>query len=412
MRDLGRLDDAWLRAKPGRKWRQHAAASPPDAPHGHLAAWVADMDHPPADEILDALRAVIDGGDLGYPTWSTGEGGSPAADAWVAWVARRHGWAPPRAEVREWSDIVQAIQTVLHLCTRPGDRVAVHVPAYPPFFAAIRATGCELLPLPAHLGSDARWAWDHEALDEALARTPARVLLLCNPHNPTGRCMTRGELAALLDVAERHDLLVVSDEIHAELVHDPHRHVPFASLPGAAARTVTLASASKAFNLAGLRYAVSHVGPAWVRERLATMPDHLLGEPNVMGAAAARAAWTAGEPWLAAMRAHLRTMRDLGCELVAERLPGVQVATPEATYLLWLECRGARGVDGAPLGDDPSTAFARRGVAVNPGPDFGPGGEGCVRLNVATTADVLRRVVDAMASALSAPGAATSSTSR
>lgn len=415
MRDPRRLDDAWLRAKPGRKWRQHAANTPADAPHGHLAAWVADMDHPPADEILDALRALLDGGDLGYPGWSTGEGGSPAADAWVDWVARRHGWSPPRAEVREWSDIVQAIQTVLHLCTRPGDRVVVHTPAYPPFFRAIEATGCELVALPARtegIGAARRWAWDHAELEDRLARTPARVLLLCNPHNPTGRCMAPDELGALLATAERHDLLVVSDEIHADLVHAPHRHVPFASLPGAAARTVTLASASKAFNLAGLRYAVSHVGPAWVRDRLAALPDHLLGEPNLAGVTAARTAWTAGAPWLAAMAAHLREMRDLARALVDERLPGVAVVPPEATYLAWLDCRGARGSDGAVLGDDPSVAFARRGVAVNAGPDFGADGAGFVRLNFATTPDVLRRVVDAMAGALSAPGAASTSTSR
>lgn len=372
----------WLHAKPGRKWRQHDPA---------LAAWIADMDFPPADVITRALTSRLASGDLGYPNWGGKAGRSPAVDAFVAWQSDRHGWTIDPTDVREWSDVVQAIQAVLHVSTSPGDRVIVHTPAYPPFFSALEATGTELLAVPAER-RNGRWEWDHHALDERLAREPARVMLLCNPHNPTGRCFTATELREILDLAERHDLLIIADEIHADLVHAPHAHVPIGSLD--ASRVVTLTSASKAFNVAGLHYAVSHIGSTSVARALSAMPERLFGEPGMPGVIAAVAAWTTGEPWLESVRLHLREMRDLTHRLVEEHLPGVTVLRPEATYLAWLDCSATT------VADDPALAFARAGVAVNPGRDFGPDSASFVRLNFATSHDVLTRVVTTMADAL------------
>lgn len=375
-----RLD--WLHGKPGRKWRQHEPA---------LAAWIADMDFPPAPAITAALVSRLDSGDLGYPNWGGKAGRSPAVDAFVGWQARRHHWHIEAEDVREWSDVVQAIQAILHVSTRPGDRVVVHTPAYPPFFAALEATGTELLAVPAER-RDGRWAWDHRALDERLDREPARALLLCNPHNPTGRCLDESELREILAVADRHDLLIISDEIHADLVHAPRVHVPIGSID--ASRVVTLTSASKAFNVAGLHYAVSHVGDARVAGALRALPERIFGEPGMLGVLAAHAAWTEGEPWLDAVRAHLRDMRDLALRLVDEHLTGVTMIEPEATYLAWLDC-SATGV-----ADDPAAAFERVGVAVNPGRDFGPVSTGFTRLNFATSRDVLTRIVTRMSDAL------------
>ena len=165
------------------------------------------------------------------------------------------------------------------------------------------------------------------------------MLLLCHPHNPTGHRFAIDELVRLVSIAERFDLLIVSDEIHADLTYDSV-HVPIASIAGAAARTVSVHSASKAFNLAGMRHAVAHIGPEHLREALFELPDHFLGAINLMASEATVAAWEHGDDWLDAVVAHLERNRLRFAELVAEHLPAVKHRPPAATYLAWLDCRG------------------------------------------------------------------------
>jgi cystathionine beta-lyase len=197
------------------------------------------------------------------------------------------------------------------------------------------------------------------------------------------------EQLALVALAERHDLLIVADEIHADLTYAPHRHRPIALL--APERTITIHAASKAFNLAALRYAVMHIGSPTVRERVLGAPSHLYGAPNLFGAEAARVAWAEGDEWLDAVVAHLDRQRVLVAELLAEHLPSVVYTPPAATYLAWLDCR-ALG-----LGDDPSVEFRRRGVRLSEGPNFGSEGLGHARLNFATSSTVLGQIIAAMA---------------
>ena len=155
---------------------------------------------------------------------------------------------------------MQGVVAAIHHLTAPGDRIVVHLPAYYPFLAAIEKMGRRRVDVTAEL-VDGRWQFDHDELDRRLAAEPAHLLLLCHPQNPTGHVFDRGELEQLAEIAARHDLPVVSDEVHAELVHPPHTHVPFAALgPEVEARTVTVTSASKAFNLAGMRWAILHAG--------------------------------------------------------------------------------------------------------------------------------------------------------
>jgi cystathionine beta-lyase len=380
--DFESLTLEWLRTKPGQKW---AKVSP------LLAAWVADMDFAPAPAIVAHLRSVLDSGDVGYSVRDE-KRRTRAVTAFAGWMQSRHDWRIDTDRVREWNDVVQAIQAVLHVATSPGDGVIVHTPAYPPFFEAIEQTHCRLVPVHAHIEGD-RVTFDHDALERQIAETGARVLLLCNPQNPTGRVFTRDELEHVVRLAVTHDLLIISDEIHADLVWDSRRHIPIASLNGAADRTVTITSASKSFNLAGLRYAVSHCGADWVEDRLAALPDHLFGATNIMGAEAAWAAWTHGAPWLDAAVAHLEHMRDLTVDLIRDQLPGVVVNRPEATYLAWLDC--------SHLGwSDPREVFRTAGVEVSPGTSFGPGGDGHVRLNFATSSAVIEEIVRSMAGAV------------
>lgn len=382
------LELAWLRSKPGIKWQR----SP-----GALAAWVADMDFRLAPVVLERLAQVVATGDLGYPNWRGFASGTPAREVFAERAARRYGWSVGDAhELRELCDVMQGIEAVLHWCTEPGDAVVLHTPAYPPFFRAVEAAGCRLVEVPLQRTATG-WDPDLDGLARRLAHEPARVLLLCNPQNPTGHVFDGAELVRLAELAERHDLLIVSDEIHADLVYQPHHHVPIASLgPEVAARTVTLHSASKAFNLAGLRYAIAHVGPEWVRERLAAVPQHVFGAMNLFAVEATRAAWTEGDEWLAAVVDHLDRNRHRLTRLLDEHLPGVDHTPPAGTYLAWLDCRALD------LGSDPSDHFRRHGVDLSPGPDFGSPGVGHVRLNLATSGSVLDAVVTAMAASLQA----------
>jgi cystathionine beta-lyase len=383
-----------VRYRRGTKWQRTPGA---------IAAWVADMDVAPAGIIRQHLFELVGRGDLGYPHWPGGHG-SPGRAAFANWCAQRYGWVlSDTDELVEFCDVVQAIQVFLYLCTRPGDGVLLHTPAYPPMFAAIESAGCELMeiPLVASCGTSTGMGWDGdlEHLEQILLGPTGeriKVLLLCHPHNPTGKVFSREELQRLGDLAQRHDLVIISDEIHGDLEHSREQHLPMAAVsPEIAQRTVTIHSASKAFNLAGLRYAVAHVGPIWIRERLATMPSHLFGAPNLAGVTAAVAAWTEPEAvvWLEQVRGHFAEQRHLLAELLAQHLPEVIYHVPEATYLAWLDVRSLG------LGDDPSEFWRSpdRGVDrvdLSPGPDFGR--PGYVRLNFATSAGILTEMVNAM----------------
>ena len=370
---LRSLDIEQARARPGAKWQFHSA---------EYAAWVADMDFPIAPVIRDRLIEVAST-DVGYPVWGGKRGVSPAVIAFIERMAGRYGWSPRREWLYEMSDVVQGVRVAVHHLTDPGERIVLHTPAYHPFLDTIDSMSRRIVRVPS--------PFDHDALDSALAGEPARLMILCHPHNPTGHVFTRGELERVAEIAARHDLVVVSDEIHADLVHDPHGHVPFESLGAdVAARTITMTSASKAFNLAGLRWAIMHAGSEVMRSALDSLPAHYLGAPNVMGVEATATAWTAGDPWLESVRAVLDENRRALAALVAEHLPGVRYEPPEATYLAWLDCRELG------LGDDPAVTFRGRGVELSPGPQFGAEGNGFVRLNFATSPAILAATVSAM----------------
>jgi cysteine-S-conjugate beta-lyase len=371
------LDD--VRGRPGTKWASI---------DGRLAAWVADMDFPIAADIRDALVAAT--ADVGYPFWP-GIGRSGLPERFAERMVVRFGWRPDVDRLHELADVMQGVVASIHHLTQPGDGVVVHTPAYPPFLGAIEGAGRQVVEVPAQrLGPG--WAFDHDALETRLAAEPARLLLLCHPHNPTGHVFTADELSRVAEIAARHDLVVISDEVHAELVHPPHRHVPFASLaPEVEARTVTVTSASKAFNLAGLRWAILHAGCDELQAALDALPRHYLGAPNLMAVAATEAAWVSGDAWQRAVGDQLDANRQLLATLLQKHLPDVDYAVPDATYLAWLDCRALD------LGDDPAETFRRRGVELSPGPRFGTQGLGFARLNFATGPTVLTHIVETMA---------------
>lgn len=378
------VDERILRFRPGAKWRTVA----PDV----LPASVADMDLPVAPPVIESLRRYIDIGDFGYPDWP--DGASPLRAAFAYRMKERYGWWPEPDQVREFTDVTHAIRVVLELCTKPGDGVALHTPAFGPFTRTIDRLNRRLISLPMLDGPDG-WGFDADDCARRMAEGGCKALLLVNPHNPTGRVFTRAELWSLAEAAERHDIVVISDDLHADLTFAPHQHIPFASLdPAIEARTVTLYAASKAFSLAGLRCAVGHLGVAPLREKLATQPPG--PSVNVLGMRASLAAWTEATSWLDTVLEYLDGNRRLVAETLAEHLPEIRHHMPEATYLSWMDCRQL----GVP---DPAEHFRQIArVELNSGTGYNPGGDGFVRLNFATATPVLRQILDRMIDSVAA----------
>jgi cystathionine beta-lyase len=388
--DLDALDLTTLSRRDGEKW---AAVK-----HGVLPAWVADMDFPISPVIRRVLVRRIDA-DLGYPAWFDGTDGRPLGEVFAARMRRRFGFAADPSHVRLFTDVNQAMQVMLYFGTSAGDAVALHTPACPPFEEVFTKLGRPPRTVPIRC-RDGQWQLDLDQLaDELRGRgaAPCRALLLVNPHNPTGKVFRREELKELAALAIEQDLLVISDEVYADLTYPGYQHIPFASLSEEiAARTVTLTSGSKAFNLAGVRCAVAHIGVKEIRDAVDAQRGILFGQVSVLGVDALRAAWTDGDDWLDTVRSLLERNRWR----VAEQLPNsIGYVMPEATYLAWLDCRSLG------LGNDPSAFFENDAkVLLCRGSEFGPEGNGFVRLNFATSLPVLDELLRRMRVALGCRG--------
>lgn len=383
------LDPARLRDGHGAKW----TAVEPDV----LPAWVADMDLGIPGPVRARLLDTIDRQDLGYPYWP---GGDPVVAAFAERMHTRFGWQPREDRTRVLSDLIQALQIVIEHTTAPGDAIAVHVPAYPPFLAAIHRAGRRIAALPFERAASG-WQVDLDRCREIFTATRPRLFLLVNPHNPTGRVFRDDELRGFAEIAVEHGIPVLSDEIHADLAHPPHRHVPFASLdPAVAGLVITATSATKAFNLAGTRCAVVHIGHTPTAEALDRAPLDYFGTPSVLSRIATVAAWRESEDWHRSTLRLLTGNRDRVTAWAAAR-PGVGHHPPEATYLSWLDLAGAG------LASAPAAHLLRAGrVHLSAGDDFvqhtGVDAASYVRLNFATTppvlSEILRRIDVAMAS--------------
>lgn len=373
-----------LRGKGMEKWDNY--------PDDVLPCWVADTDFQPAPAITAALAGVVA---LGYPTR---QGMTPerlVAKLFEERMAQRYGWSAPAARTAVLTNVVQAVFAAIVGFSGKGDGVIVQTPNYPPFRRAVRDMGRSFIEWPARLGENGYyWSVDDLAAED-VAR--AKVLVVCNPQNPTGRVMTRAELEALVAFAEAHDLLLLADEIHAELIYPGFTHIPLSSLsPAAAARTVTITSATKSFSIAGVHCAVMHFGTPELMERFKDIvPLELLGKPGIHGADATIAAWEQGGPWLDAMTAQLLENRDKVVATLKTKMPALKLQVPEATYLAWIDCRALRL-------NEPAQAFFLREakVAMSAGEAFDKDATGFVRLNFATSPAILDAILERMAAAV------------
>jgi cystathionine beta-lyase len=350
-----------------------------------IPLWVADMDFRSPAAVVDALHRRIEHGVFGYGTPPPG-----AEAAVLAMLQREYDWTVQP----EWLVWLPGLVTGLNVLCRsvgsPGDQVVTMTPVYPPFLSAPVLAGREVIRVRLKQRGG-RWTFDVAALEREL--TPrARLLLVCSPHNPTGRVWTEDELQALADVALRHGLVIGSDEIHAGLILDEHRtHLPIACLgPEIASRTVTLMAPSKTFNIPGLGCSFAVISDAALRRGFTHAMEGIVPHVNVLGYVAAQAAYEQGEPWRQALLAYLRGNRDLVEEAVT-CMPGVGSTHVEATYLAWIDTR-ASGIR------DPMAHFERGGVGLSDGAHFGA--PGYVRLNFGCRRAVLQEALERMHKAL------------
>jgi cysteine-S-conjugate beta-lyase len=368
--------EAALRAKPSGKWTRYD----PDV----LPVWVADMDFPPADAIRDALHDHLEHGSFGYPP----KGGIPGLVPAVAdRLDARFGWRVDAEAIHPLAGIIPGLFLGTLATTGPGDQIVVQPPIYPPFFSVIEQTKRAVLDNPL-VDDGARYVMDLDQLRSSI--TPwTRAIMFCNPHNPTGRVFERAELEALAEIVLEHRLWVISDELHADLVLEG-AHVPFASLsPEIAQRTVTAYGPTKAFNLAGSKIGFLVTENEALMARIKEIAGYFQPGVNVFGQVATRAAYRDGGPWLDAALTCIRTNRDHLLARLAAEAPAVRAYAPEGTYLVWLDFRGAG------LGDDPAAELLERGrVGLNSGLDYGAGGAGFARFNVATSRSILEAAID------------------
>lgn len=360
---------------------------------GVLPMWVADMDFKTAPAVIEALQRRVSHGIFGYARVP-----DSYYDAVSHWFSSRHRWTIDPQQIIYTTGVVPALSAVIKAMTEPGDKVIVQTPAYNCFYSSIRNNGCEMSanPLVYH---DNGYTIDFADLEVKTADPRAKLLLLCNPHNPVGRVWTVDELRRIGDICLRNGVFVVADEIHCELTYAGHDYTPFASLSETfAMNSVTCISPSKAFNLAGLQIANIVAADSEVRCRIdRAINVNEVCDVNPFGIVATIAAYNEGAEWLDALRNYLWGNYEYLCRFFAERLPQYRVQPLEGTYLVWIDCR-AMGI-----GSDRTVLRLEEEekLLVNSGTLYGPGGEGFIRLNIACPRSVLADGLERMSRLLS-----------
>ncbi len=350
-----------------------------------IPMWVADMDFRTPDFIISALRKRLDHGIMGYSFRSPEYTGSM-----IRWLLKRHNWVVEN----EWICFCPGVVPALNLCTlaftRPGDSVIIQPPVYPPFFTAVESHGRNLV-FNQLAEKDGKWTMDFNSLLGSLDDKTI-MIIISNPHNPVGRAWTPDELRQLADICLRKNIIILSDEIHSDLALPGFNHTPMASLsPEIADITVTCIAPSKTFNLAGLSTSSVVISNPVLRKYFLSKIGHLhLDNGNIFGTAASVSAYSKGEEWLDALREYLNKSIQFVMNYFRERIPEIIPVRPEATYMIWLDCR-KMGMTGKELGK----FFVHKAeVGLMEGSAFGPGGEGFMRMNLATRLKIVSEAME------------------
>jgi cystathionine beta-lyase len=337
-----------------------------------LPMWIADMDFAAPPAVVEAVKVRAEHGIYGYATFTHSFYASI-----IGWMKRRHQWKIEEEWISITPGVVPAISIAVQAFTEPGDGIVIQPPVYPPFFRCVKANNRQLIENPLKF-ENGKYQIDFEDLERKLS--PAvKILLLCNPHNPVGRVWSHDELGRLTQLCLKHKLLILSDEIHGDLIFQGYKHIPVAALgPEVAASTITFTAPSKTFNLAGLYTSATIISNPKLRRKFNALLEVLsVGEGNVFGIAACEAAYNHGEQWLGDLLAYLGGNADYLQHFLADKVPQIKMVKPESTYLAWLDFREF-GLSGAELKD---FLVRQAKVGLNDGLTFGKKGEGFARLN-------------------------------
>lgn len=358
-----------------------------------LPMWVADMDFKAPPAVVSAIRETAEHGIYGYSALP-----EEYFDAVMDWVANRYRWKIEKEWLSYTPGVITGLNVAIQTFTEPGETVVLQSPVYPPFFRSIENNGRRLVNNRLRRSGD-QYEMDLDQLESQIDGE-TRMIALCSPHNPVGRVWSREELEGVAEIALRHNLIVFSDEIHADLVYSESEHISFASLsPEIAERTITGVAPSKTFNIAGLKASVIITPNEAMRREFDAAQERTFGlyNANTFAICAAEAAYRDGEEWLDALLAYLEANRDYALQRLAEELPEVGVGKPEGTFLLWLDC--------AEFGLEPEelyeTVSCKGKVGLNDGRSFGPGGEGFLRLNIGCPRSLLSEGLDRLIDVLS-----------
>jgi len=369
-----------LRKRRSAKWRSF--------PEDVLPLPVAEMDLPSAKPIRDVLIDMVKRSDTGY------SGIAPElSQAFANYAQRNWDWAVNREQFYLAADVGVAGVEVLRLWTQPGDKVVINTPVYLNFFTWISEAKCEAVDVPLiHIGTE--WALDLAGLEDAFANG-VKVYILCHPHNPVGHVFTLDELEKIAELAKKYGVLVISDEIHAPLIFAGTKFIPYLNVSDAARETgLCITSASKSWNLAGLKCAQIVADNSAINDRLALLPLASPWRTSILGVWASIAAYNQGEPWLKAVLKNIDENRNYLAKLLKKHLPKAKYTVPDSTYLAWIDLSAYGQEEVAKL------LLEKGRVALNNGADFGGVGKDFVRLNMATSKDIIKEAVLRMASVL------------
>ena len=351
-----------------------------------MPMWVADMDFAAPAEVTEALVARAKHPVYGYTLYP-----DSLYQSLIDWCERRYNWSLKRSQIMMCPGVVPSIHAAIQGLTRPGDKVIVQPPVYFPFFSAVTETGRELVLNPLKL-KNGHYSMDINHLEEC-ARQGARLLLLCSPHNPVGRVWRRQELKDLLTLAERYQMTIISDEIHADLIYPGETHLPLADLSDSV-NVLTTVAPSKTFNIPGLALSALVVPDKADRRAIKQVFDSWhVSAANPFSISAFEAAYNYGEAWLDALMQYLQQSRDEAAQFIDKALPDIELIQPQGTYLLWLDCR-QMGLDNPTLRQ---FFIEQAGVGMNPGYVFGDNGSGFMRLNIGTPRARVERALQKIA---------------
>lgn len=368
-----------LRARDTMKWTVY--------PDDVLPLWVAESDFDTCPPVNSAIKDAVERQYFGYEKRDGSVQHSVAS-----FLARRYGWEVEESWIRLVPDVVKGVAVAIDELTPAGAPIVITRPSYYPFFDIPKATNRPATFVEMFQSSDGTWGFDFDALEQAFAT--AGSMILCSPYNPLGRAFTREELERLIELADSHNVRLISDEIHAPIVFGDATHIPAASISDTAARVVvTVTATSKGWNTAGLHCAQMIFTNPRDREIMAEVHALRTGSASTLGQVATMAAYDSGSEWLDAEVAYLKSNLDLLERRLPQVLPGVRFTRPEATFLLWVDTRNVPGLETEPA----RKILERARVAFNEGTTYGPSGAGHFRLNFATSQEILNEALDRLA---------------